>query len=125
MLPRRFYWNSIFDDFIDEVSKVDMKCDVYEKEGIYHIEADVPGIDKKDIKIEYDDGYLKISASKEETRDEENKNYIKKERSYGLVERQFYVGNIDQDKIKAEFNNGILQISVPKLEKATKLIEIK
>lgn len=125
MLPRKIYWNSILDDFMDEAKGVDMKCDVYEKDGIYHIEADAPGLDKKDIKVSYDDGYLKISASKEDSKDEETKNYIKKERTYGLIERQFYIGAIDQDSIKAEFNNGILQITVPKKEKTTKLIEIK
>jgi HSP20 family protein len=125
MLPRKFYMNSIFDDFFDEVRSIDMKCDVYEKDGIYHIEADAPGLDKKDIEVEYDNGYLKISASKEEEHEDKNKNYIKKERSYGRVERQFYVGNIKEEAIKAEFNNGILKISVPKQEKATKLIEIK
>ena len=45
MLPRKFYLDSIFDDLLNEETPVDMKCDVYEKDGNYHIEADVPGID--------------------------------------------------------------------------------
>jgi len=125
MLPTRFLWNSVFDDFVDEVRSVDMKCDVYEKDGNYHIEADIPGLDKEDIKVSFDNGYLKISASKESSKEEEGKNYIKKERSYGIIERQFYVGNIKEEEINAEFKNGILKISVPKQELKSKLIEIK
>lgn len=125
MLPTRYLWNSILDDFVDEVRGVEMKCDVYEKDGIYHIEADIPGLSKEDINVSYDNGYLKISASKEDEHEEEGKNYIKKERSYGKVERQFYVGNIKETEINAEFKDGILKISVPKEEKTTKMIEIK
>ena len=125
MLPRKFYLNSIFDDFFDEVKNIDMKCDVYEKDGIYHIEADVPGLQKEDLSVEYDNGYLMISTSKEEEKVDKSKNYIKKERSYGYLERQFYVGSIKEDMIDAKFENGILKISVPKQEKTTKLIEIQ
>ena len=125
MLPTRILWNSVFDDFIDEVKTIDMKCDVYEKEGIYHIEADVPGLSKEDIKLSYDNGYLIIKAEKEHNKEDKSKNYIKKERSYGKIERSFYVGNIDEEHINAEFKDGILKISVPKEEQATKLIEIK
>ena len=126
MLPRKFYLDSIFDDLLNEETPVDMKCDVYEKDGNYHIEADVPGIDKKDISIECDDGYLTITATKEAKIDEENKNYSKKERFYGKSQRRFYVGNVDSETIKANFDNGVLNITIPKQEekKNTKLISI-
>ena len=125
MLPKKFYLDSIFDNLLDGTNPMDMKCDIYEKNGSYHIEADIPGFDKKDIALEYNNGYLTITAEKEEVKDDETKNYIKKERSYGKVERQFYIGDIDEEHIKAEFNDGILKIAVPKVEKANKLIEIK
>lgn len=126
MLPRKLYLDSIFDDFLNEKAPVDMKCDIYEKEGNYHIEADVPGIDKKDINIECEDGYLTITAIKEENSEEENKNYSKKERFYGKSQRRFYVGDVDTNTIKASFDNGVLNITIPKQEekKSTKLINI-
>ena len=46
-----------------------------------------------------------------------DKNYIKKERVYGRIQRQFYVGDVDSDDIKAEFKDGILKIVVPKEDK--------
>ena len=48
IIPRRFYLDDFFDDFVP--SKNDMKCDIYEKEGKHHIEIDVPGFKKEDIK---------------------------------------------------------------------------
>ena len=80
--------------------------------------------DKKDIKIECNDGYLTISAEKEETEEnDENKKYIRRERIYGKYQRTFSFGDIEEDAIKAEFQNGMLKITIPKAEvKDTKKI---
>ena len=126
LIPRRFYLDDFFDNFVaKEDSK--MKCDIYEKDGDYHIEMEVPGFNKEDISIEVQDGYLNITAEKENKRDEEDKNYIRKERSFGKYQRSFYLGNLDIDQIKASFNDGVLNIVVPKMEeeKNKKVIDIK
>ncbi len=127
MLPRKFYLDSIFDNFIDERDIDSMKCDIYEKDGNYHIEADIPGINKKDINVECNDGYLTISATKEHEEKTEEKNFIRQERFYGSMQRKFYVGNVEEDKIQAEFKDGVLKIVVPKedKEKNKKVIEVK
>ena len=104
----------MFDDSIFETNNL-MKSDIYEKDNNYVIEIDVPGLDKDNIKIDYDDGYLTISATKENTL-EENSNYIRKERYYGEYKRSFYIGNIDESSIKANYNNGTLNITFPKEE---------
>lgn len=124
LIPRS-YLDDFFDDFVSSKGN-DMKCDIYEKDDIYHIDVDVPGFDKKDITIECKDGYLTISAKKESFDDKEEKNYIRKERKYGNYTRSFYLGELDTDKIVAKFNNGTLSISVPKEEKQEnkKIIEI-
>lgn len=131
MLPmRKYYLDSIFNDFIDEKNSLDiMKCDIYEKDGAYHIEADIPGFKKEEISVDCEDGYVTISAEKnseEEERDDERK-YLKRERFYGKTSRKFYVGDIDSDKIKAEFKDGMLKVVVPKEEKipSKKTIEIE
>lgn len=132
MLPsRKYYLDSIFDNFMDEgTDNFDvMKCDVYEKDGAYHIEADIPGFKKDEISVDCEDGYVTITAEKNTENEEkdENKKYIKRERFYGKTVRKFYVGDVDSEKINAEYKDGMLELVVPKEEKLPnkKSIEIK
>lgn len=131
MLPeRRIYLDSIFDNFMDNTSNFDlMKCDVYESDGNYHIQADIPGFKKEEISVECENGYITITAEKNNDYEEknENKKYIKKERLYGKTIRKFYIGEVDNDKIEANFKDGILELIIPKQEKlpTKKSIEIK
>ena len=134
-MPNKFYLDDVFDDFMFPDLKDNdfgkMKCDIYEKDGIYTIEMDIPGFDKKDVNIEVDENdYLTITACKDSENNEEDqeKNYIRKERTYGKYQRSFYLGDVDRDKINANFENGILRIQLPKKEdnKSSKqTIEIK
>lgn len=117
IIPRKYYLDDFFDDFVNSKGKDIMKCDIYEDKGIYNIEIDVPGFDKRDINIECKDGYLTVSVKKEEKQESDNKNYIRKERFYGEYTRSFYLGELDTERIKAKFNNGTLHITVPKEEK--------
>ena len=117
LMPRKYYLEDFFDDFVSQRDNSIMKCDIYEKDGNYKIELDVPGFDKKDIKIECKKGYLTITAKREFKEENSDKNYIRKERSYGEYTRSFYLGDIDASKIEAKFNNGTLMISVPQIEK--------
>ena len=128
LIPRRFFLDDFFDDFgRNNMTNNLMKCDIYEKDNCYVIEMDAPGFTKEDININVDNGYLTISSSKSEEKEDNSKNYIRRERRYGSYERQFYIGDIDEANIKATFQNGILQINVPKKEEiATKrTIEIE
>ena len=128
------YLDGVFDDFFtpargDEMSK--MRCDIYEKDGIYTMEMDIPGFNREDVKIEVDDNdYLTITAEKSTENNEEDndKNYVRKERSYGKYQRSFYVGDIDKENIDASFENGILKVTMPKKEEeksSKKTIEVK
>ncbi len=117
LLPGRFYLDDFFDDFDSDKKIMNMNCDIYEKEGKCNIEIDIPGFNKKDIKMSVNNGYLTVEATRRENNDEKDKHYIKKERFYGSYKRSFYIGDVDYDQIKAEFKDGILKIEVPK-EKA-------
>ena len=129
LMPRKFYLDDIFDDFISSRKEQNMKCDIYEKGGDYHIEMDIPGFNKDEISVETKDGYLTIKAEKKNEVNEEDKekNYIRRERTYGKYERSFYLGDLDEDKIDASFENGMLKLVVPKKEEVDtkKVIEIK
>jgi len=134
LIPRFMLDDNIFDDFMFPVVKENnlgkMKCDIYEKEGIFYLEMDIPGFDKNDVDIQIDDNdYLTITAEKSSSNEEnDEKNYIRKERTYGKYQRSFYVGNIDKNGIEASFENGILKVIMPKKEEeklSTQKIEIK
>ena len=118
LIPRsnNFFLEDVFGDFLSKDTN-NFKCDIYEKEGKYFIEMDTPGFTKEDIKIESDRGYLTVSVSKNNEINEEEKNYIRRERSTRQISRSFYVGDVDTESIKASFNNGVLVIEVPKEEK--------
>ena len=131
LIPRSFYLDDIFED-MPRMPKVHelhtMKCDVYEKDGNYNIEMDIPGYDKKDISIECEDGILNIVAEKSNEVNEEDseKKYIRRERVYGKITRSFTFADIDEENITADFTNGILTVVIPKSQKqeSKKIIEI-
>lgn len=130
-MPKRYFIDDFFDDFapMDRFSKNNqMKCDIYEKDGKYNIEIDIPGYDKDDISIEVDKDVLTVSASKEKEENDESKNYIRRERFYGTFSRSFNLGSdVDMDNIDAEFVKGMLKITIPKVEEKSskKIIDIK
>ena len=127
LLPGRFYLDDFFDDFDTDNKLMNMNCDIYEKEGKYNVVLDVPGFDKKDIKINVEDGYLTIEGKKSKEDNEDGKHYIKRERVYGSFKRQFYIGDVNHEDIKAEFKDGTLKVTVPKQEQVSnkKAIEIE
>lgn len=116
-----------FNDFlgVSTSPKVDLK----ELENEYELTADMPGCDKEDTVVEYADNTLTISAKHETHTEEkdEDKNYLRKERSLVSYNRSFYLPNVDEEKITGEFKNGVLKLTLPKSEnhkKETKRIEL-
>lgn len=128
LIPRNFYLDDIFEDFNKVAKTNQMKCDIYEKDGKYNIEMDIPGFDKQDIRIECQDGILSVTAEKKSDSEEtsDDKEYLRRERFYGKVSRSFTFNDINEEAISAEFNNGILKIVIPKTDKteSKKVIEI-
>ncbi len=127
LIPRDFFLDDVFSDFLTSKDTNHLKCDIYEKGNKYFIEMDMPGFKKEDAKIECDNGYITIKVSKNDEKIDESKNYIKKERYFNEYQRSFYVGDIDTNDIKASFKDGVVLVEVPKEEKAStrKVIEIQ
>jgi len=126
MLIPKLYFDDSISSFLDGDNK--MKCDIYEKDNKYFVEMDLPGFNKNEIKIECEKGNLLIKASKEEKTDEDDdRNYIRRERIYNEYSRSFYLGDIEEEEISAKFEDGTLTIVVPKKHEieAKKHIEIQ
>ena len=111
-------WDDSFGDFFKPffyggLKAADMRTDIKETENGYEMQVDLPGFDKKDIKVTLKNGYLTVNAEKQEK--EENKHhYIRRERNYSCS-RSYYVGeSIREEDVKAKYENGILSLSVPK-----------
>lgn len=114
-------FNNFFDGLDDFFSPVfferknEMRTDVKNTDNGYELSVDMPGYDKGDISISLDNGYVTISAKREDK--EEDDKYLRRERSYSCS-RSFYVGDgLTEEDIKAKYNNGTLVIDIPKIEK--------
>ena len=128
MIPRRNgngldIFDEVFSDpFFGEKENKIMKTDVKEKDGNYILEIDIPGYDKEDIQLELRDGYLTVTATKNEEKEDKKAKYLRRERFSGMCSRSYYVGDsVKEEDIKANFKNGILKIEFPK--EAEKKIE--
>lgn len=103
-----------FNDFPMTTTNGKFKVDVKDKGSEYELTAELPGVKKENIALNYNNGYLTISAQKNEETNEEKENYIRRERHVGSMSRSFYIDDIDETKISAEFNEGILKVDLPK-----------
>lgn len=114
-----FFKNFFEDDFFTAMSNVqsNFKVDLKETEENYLVEADLPGIKKEAINVDFENNYLVITAKREDSVEDKKENYVRRERHYGEFKRSFYIDNVDENNINASFNDGVLKITLPKLAK--------
>ena len=93
------------------------KVNVYEYDGKIGIVAEIPGLEKKDLTVEVEDGTLTISGVKHHIKEDEGAKVLRRELKASSFKRNFEIGeNLDGENIKAVFKNGILNIDIPKIE---------
>ena len=93
--------------------------DITEDESGYHIEAEVPGVEKDDLKVTVENGILSIRGERKFEREEKSDKVHRVERSYGSFLRTFRVPeDADGEAVKADFKNGVLTVALPKSEQA-------
>lgn len=91
--------------------------DIHEDSDSYTIDAELPGLKKEEVSINYQDGSLSISGERRYESGGEGKNSHRLERFYGKFYRSFsFPAPVDGDRIQASYNDGVLRISVPKTE---------
>lgn len=101
--------------------------DISEDDKEYLIKAEIPEVDKNDVKVTVENGVLTLSGERKMEQEERSAKHHRIERFYGSFARSFVVpDNADGSRITAEFKNGVLRVHLPKSEEAKpKQIEIK
>ncbi len=101
--------------------------DVCETEDEYSIRAEIPEVDKKNLKVTIQNGVLTIQGERKREKEEKGKRFHRIERSYGSFARSFTLpGEVDEERLKADFHDGVLVVHLPKSERAkTNAIEVK
>ena len=115
----RHFLSDDFEALFDHINTFpsSFRIDLRENDDHYVLEADLPGIQKEDISLHYENNYLMISAKRNEMQEIENeKAYVHRERHFGQFQRNFYIDNIREDKISAQFNHGVLTVTLPKAD---------
>jgi HSP20 family protein len=93
--------------------------DVVDRDNDVVVTADLPGVDKKDIKIDVRDNVLEISAQRKIEKEEKEGGFLRHERRFNQFYRAIRLPSpVDKSKAKASFNNGVLEITLPKTKKA-------
>ena len=89
-------------------------------DGGYELSVELPGLDEKNIDVEFADGVLTVSGEKREESEKKDKGYLLSERRYGSFQRQLTLpADVDPSSIKADFRKGVLKIEMKKDERAT------
>jgi len=93
------------------------KVNVYEYDDKIGIVAEIPGLDKKQLNVEVEEGILTISGDKHNTFENDGAKVLRKELKQSSFKRSFELGELlDGDNISAKFKDGVLSVSIPKTE---------
>lgn len=109
-------------------ASVNPAMELAETDGGYELTVELPGLEEKDIDIEFADGMLSVSGEKREESEKKENGYLMSERRYGSFRRQLTLpAEVDPETIEAKFSKGVLKLEMKKDEKAasrTKKIKI-
>lgn len=120
-------WPSLFRESKGAI--VIPELDVKENTDAIIVEAELPGVDEKDVSVTFANGMLTIKGEKKQSKEEKKENYYLAERCYGAFERALRLPeSVDDSKIEAKFDKGVLRVTAakrPEAIKAERKIEIK
>jgi HSP20 family protein len=125
------YFRPFFDDMGTQedlaLSPINPSIDIYETDDLIVVNAELPGMEKKDVQITVTDNVLTIKGEKKLDEEIKKEKYHRIERAYGSFSRSFSLtDSVDSEQVKANFKNGILEIKIPrKHQKKAKEISIE
>lgn len=125
MLPFERSEDNVFDTFDNfarnffrssNTSLPAFRTDIRDAGDRFVLEAELPGFQKEDIKLDVKDGILTITAEHKETNEERDSKggYIRRERRLGSFTRSFDISGVDEERITAAYKNGVLELELPK-----------
>jgi|SRR5690554_680763 HSP20 family protein len=117
-IVERFLGKRITDEATnnEEVSVIP-SVNIADVDKAFEVSVALPGLEKKDVKIEVHNDCLIVSSEKQYEKEEKNKNWMRREYGYASFQRKFQLPeSADQDRIQAEMKNGVLSIKVAKKE---------
>ena len=130
------FFDGLFDDFLgptfhlgaqgNKPARNGLQVDIYEKENVIVIEADMPGVIKEDIKLDVKGRLVTLRGERKRNEEIKDEHSYRRERSFGAFERTFSLPfEIDADAVTAKYENGTLRLEISKPEnKQSKQIEI-
>ena len=101
--------------FTNTFTSTTMKSDLAESDNEYVLKVDIPGANKEDISVSFDEDMLTIKHEIKKEEKNDNKKYVFKERFSQSESRSFYLENANPEDIKAKYENGVLTINVSKV----------
>lgn len=118
---RPFFMNGLFDDDFFPVVNTSTSSmpavNIREDDKKFILDLAVPGMDKKDLKIDINEDVLTVSSESKHESEESRDGYKRKEFSFSSFCRSFRIPeNVDSNKIEANYTDGILTVNLPKME---------
>ncbi|MCE5235341.1 MAG: Hsp20/alpha crystallin family protein [Clostridiaceae bacterium] len=124
------YRNSGVSNYFDEMEKMmgnafrpvfgsGFRTDISDKGDHYLLEAELPGFAKENIHLNIEGDLLTITAKREENKEDKDKQYVRRERSFASYERSFDISEVKAEEIAANYANGVLEMTLPKKSPAT------
>lgn len=119
--------NRLLEEFTGlEREYIGMPVDVIDEGDQIRIIADVPGFNKEDIEIYFENGDLVIRGERKEEMEERKRDYMRKERRMGKFYRRISLpADINKDDVRARYSNGVLEITIPRTMKERKIIPVE
>ena len=114
-------WNEWFDGGLWGKTMNIPAVNIIEHQDEYQVSLAVPGMKKDDFTIDVDGNMLTISSEKEDTKEEKEKKFTRKEYNYSSFSRSFTLPEeINKEKIEAKYEDGVLRIALPRKQEAKK-----
>lgn len=114
--------NRVFEESLRDtgLSRLPGHCnppvDVFEDDEVMYLRAELPGVKREDIILDFSDGVITISGKKPFTHDNQTDSYHMIERQYGSFRRSFSISyTVDVSAVHARMENGVLEVSFPKV----------